>query len=77
MVKIETSPDLEMLTKEINNFSDAFERFKQDLIDALEDCEDKNKVVESLEETSFTQEQTIKLMELQNYIVELCMKIYI
>ena len=77
MVKIETSPDLEMLTKEINNFSDAFERFKQDLIDALEDCEDKNKVVECLEETSFTQEQTIKLMELQNYIVELCMKIYI
>ena len=64
MVKIETSPDLEMLTKEINNFSDAFERFKQDLIDALEDCEDKNKVVESLEETSISQEQTNKLMEL-------------
>ena len=62
-VKIETSPSLEVLTKERNNFSDAFERVKQDLVDALEDCDEKNKVIEILKETNVRQEQTIKIME--------------
>ena len=35
------------------------------MVDALEECDEKNKVIESLEEISIKQEKTIKLIEFQ------------
>ena len=51
------------LRKERNQFRDAFERGRQDLVDALEDCNEKSKVIEHLQETNIKQEHTIKLVE--------------
>ena len=67
-VKVEREPSAEMesLRKEKNQFRDAFERVRQDLVDTLEDCEEKSKVIKNLQEINIKQEQTIKLVESKN-----------